>query len=134
MLFLATCPEFRAQAWQISESHALWLHCTELKGLEPPPLGHAPCAMSSSRMKRFNDRTQPSMSMFMRKPASAPTEHPEADANLRCALLSVERRPSYEQGCFLNVLYILPYMTLRPCYITDVACISISIATAPYPA
>jgi len=48
------------------------LCCSELKGLEPPLKGHAPCALSSARMKQFNDRSQPSMRMFMRKlPASA---------------------------------------------------------------
>lgn len=36
----------------------------ELKGLQPPK-DHAPCALSSLRMKRFNDRTQPSMRTFM---------------------------------------------------------------------
>ena len=42
----------------------------ELEGLEPP-LAHPPCALSSSRMKRFNDRSQPSMAAVFGKKRSA---------------------------------------------------------------
>ncbi|KAK9819914.1 hypothetical protein WJX72_003899 [[Myrmecia] bisecta] len=42
----------------------------ELRDISPIA-AHAPCALSSSRMKRFNDRGQPSVAtMFGRKPAS----------------------------------------------------------------
>lgn len=42
----------------------------ELEGLEPPS-AHPPCALSSSRMKRFNDRSQPSVASMFGKKRSA---------------------------------------------------------------
>lgn len=55
----------------------------ELKGLEPPLKGHAPCALSSARMKQFNDRSQPSMRMFMHKLPASAAETDEAQGDTK---------------------------------------------------
>jgi len=54
----------------------------ELRGL-PPPRAHAPCAGSSARDRRFNDRSQPSVAALLgarRRPRPDPDPNPDPGA------------------------------------------------------
>lgn len=76
----------RVAACEIVDTHPKWSdHAAlllELRGVPPPP-PHAPCALSSARDRRFNDRSQPSVAALFagggRKRILSPTSKTQPD-------------------------------------------------------
>jgi len=72
-----------------------------------PPAPHPACALSSARMKRFNDRSQPSMATLFKKRAALETADNQCDSLLwflqqhvlRLCFDIVRVTPSISTGC-----------------------------------